>query len=61
MGFFKDLLIKWGVLERPKAIRKGDRRRRNRRYERITEYKNSPEYKSRMKRDRRKVEQRKTI
>ncbi|HTA76090.1 MAG TPA: hypothetical protein VK791_02915 [bacterium] len=60
MGFLKDLLIKLGWMEKPKLVRKGDRRRRNRRYERVTEYKNSPEYKSRMKRDRRKAEQRKT-
>jgi hypothetical protein len=60
MGFLKDRLIKLGWMEKPKLVRKGDRRRRNRRYERVTEYKNSPEYKSRMKRDRRKAEQRKT-
>ncbi len=60
MGFFKDLMIKLGWMERPKLFRKRDRRRNSRRYERVTEYKNSPEYKSRMKRDRRKAEQRKT-
>ncbi len=60
MGFFKDLMIKLGWMERPKLLRKRDRRRNSRRYERVTEYKNSPEYKSRMKRDRRKAEQRKT-
>lgn len=60
MGFFKDILIKLGLAERQKLIRKGNRRRNSRRYERITEYKNSPEYKARMKRDRRKAEQRKT-
>jgi hypothetical protein len=60
MGFFKDILIKLGLAERPKLVRKRDRRRNSRRYERITEYKNSPEYKARMKRDRRRAEQRKT-
>jgi len=60
MGFFKDLLIKLGWMERPKLLRKSERRRNSRRYKRVTEYKNSPDYKARMKRDRRKAEQRKT-
>jgi hypothetical protein len=60
MGFFKNLLIQLGWMEKPKLVRKGDRRRNSRRYKRVTEYKNSPEYKARMKRDRRKAEQRKT-
>lgn len=60
MGFFTEILIKLGVMERPKLVRKRNRRRLSRRYERITEYKNSPEYRARMKRDRRRAEQRKT-
>ena len=59
MGFFKDLLINLGLMDRPKLLRKKDRRRNNRRWERTTEYKASPEYQARLKRDRRKAGRRK--
>jgi hypothetical protein len=59
MGFFTDVLIKLGFMNRPKLLRKKDRRRIARRWERTSEYKASPEYQSRLKRDRRKGERRK--
>ena len=60
MGFFKEILISLGFVERPKLLRKADRRRISRRYERVSAYKDSPEYRARMKRDRRKTERRNT-
>jgi hypothetical protein len=59
MGFFTDLMINLGIMDRPKLLRKKDRRRIARRWERTSEYKASPEYQSRLKRDRRKSERRK--
>jgi hypothetical protein len=59
MGFFTDLLVNIGVMDRPKMLRKTDRRKKSRRWERTTVYKNSPEYQSRMKRDRRRGDRRK--
>jgi hypothetical protein len=48
-----------GIMDRPKLLRKKDRRRIARRWERTSEYKASPEYQARLKRDRRKSERRK--
>jgi hypothetical protein len=59
MGFFTDLMINLGIMDRPKLLRKKDRRRIVRRWERTSEYKASPEYQSRLKKDRRKGERRK--
>ena len=53
------LLTDLGLKKRKWALRAGDRRKNNRRYERVTSTKYSPDYQKRVKNDRRKGDRRK--
>ena len=59
MGWFNDMMIEFGFAERPRVLRGKDRRRLDRRYERLSGEKGSSIYQERLKKDRRKKERRK--
>lgn len=59
MDAFKKMFEEWGLTSRKKKLRGPDRRKRSRRYERVTDGKYSPEYQGRVKKDRRKGDRRK--
>ncbi|HUO58117.1 MAG TPA: hypothetical protein VMV05_08065 [bacterium] len=59
MSRVKKLMESLGLESRKRILRNSDRRKNDRRYERVTDTKNSPDYLQRAKKDRRKGDRRK--